>query len=140
MRKIVLLAMMLVLALGTAALAGCGGSDNNSGGGGSSTSTDSGGSGGGGSSGGGKDVSNDPQVKTAVAQCKSAIDQQPTLKDSTKSDLKDLCDKAASGNIKDIQSATQQVCEKIVDDTVPDSAGAAKDQAKAACKSAGGNG
>lgn len=141
MRKPVLLTMMLVLALSTAALAACGGSSKSSGGGGgsTSTSTSSGGSGGGSTtSGGGTDVSNNPQVQAAVTQCKSAIDQQPTLKASTKTDLKNLCDKAASGNIKDIQDATRQVCEKIVDDTVPDSAGAAKDQAKAACKSAGG--
>lgn len=140
MRKPVLLTMMLVLALSTAALAACGGSSKSSGGGGGSTSTSTSSGGGGGSttSGGGTDVSNNPQVQAAVTQCKSAIDQQPTLKASTKTDLKNLCDKAASGNIKDIQDATRQVCEKIVDDTVPDSAGAAKDQAKAACKSAGG--
>jgi hypothetical protein len=139
-RKITLLAMMLVFAFGVVALAGCGGDDEKSSGSSTTESTDSGGSSGGSTDdsggGGGTDVSDDPQVKAAVDQCKSAIDQQPSLKDSTKSDLKDLCDKAASGDIKDIQQATVDVCKKIVEDTVPDSAGSAKDTALDSCEQA----
>ena len=131
-RKITLLAMMLVFAFGVAALAGCGGDDNkSSGGGGSSSSSSSDDNGG-----GGTDVSDNPQVKAAVEQCKSAIDQQPSLKDDTKSELKDLCDKAASGDVKDIQEASVEVCKKIVEDTVPDSAGSAKDTALQSCDQA----
>jgi hypothetical protein len=132
LRKITLLAMLIVFAFGVAALAGCGGSSKSSGGGGSSSSGGS--SSGGSSSGGG--VSSNPQIKAAVAQCKQAIDAQPSLKASTKTDLKTICDKAGSGDIKDAQAAAVQVCEKIVADTVP--SGAAQDQAKAACKKAAG--
>jgi hypothetical protein len=141
LRKITLLAMMLVFAFGVAAIAGCG-DDEEPAGGGTTTeeTTDSGGSAGGGSteedSGGGTDVTDNPQVQAAIEQCKTAIDQQPSLKDDTKDELKDLCDKAASGDIKDVQAATVEVCEKIVEDTVPDSAGAAKDQALEQCKAA----
>jgi hypothetical protein len=144
LRKITLLAMMLVLAFGVAAIAGCGGDDEKSSGTSTTESGGSGGSGGGstddsddsGGGGGGTDVSDNPQVKQAIEQCKTAIDQQPSLKDDTKSELKDLCDKAASGDIKDVQEATVEVCKKIVEDTVPDSAGAAKDQALEQCEAA----
>jgi hypothetical protein len=144
LRKTTLLAMMLVLALGALAIAGCGGDDEKSSGSSTTQSTDSGGSGGGGGSksddsgggGGGTDVSDNPQVKAAIEQCKTAIDQQPALKDDTKSELKDLCDKAASGDIKDVQKATVEVCKKIVEDTVPDSAGSAKDTALKQCDAA----
>ena len=140
LRKITLLAMMLVFAFGVAALAGCGDDDNGGGGGGGSNteSTDSSGSSDDSGGGGGVDVSDDPQVKQAIEQCKSAIDSQPTLKDDTKSELKELCDKAASGDIKDVQEASKEVCRKIVEDTVPDSAGSAKDQALDACEQASG--
>ncbi len=136
-RKITLLAMMLVFAFGVAVLAGCGDDEEPSGGGGSNTETtdtggDEGGEDSGEDSGGGVDVSDDPQVQAAIEQCKSAIDSQPTLKDDTKEELKELCDKAASGDIEDIQQASVEVCKKIVEDTVPD-AGGAKDQALAAC-------
>jgi hypothetical protein len=142
LRKITLLAMMIVFAFGVVAIAGCGGNDENSSGSSTTESTDTGGSGGssggggGGGGGGGVDVSNDPQVKAAVDQCKSAIDQQPSLKADTKTELKDLCDKAASGDIKDVQQASVDVCKKIVEDTVPDSAGSAKDTAIKQCEAA----
>jgi hypothetical protein len=139
LRKITLLAMMLVLAFGVAALAGCGGDDEKSGGSGTTQSDDSGSSGGSGSDdsgGSGTDVSDNPQVKQAVESCKQAVTAAPGLKDDTKADLEDLCDKAASGDIKDVQAASKEVCTKIVEDTVP--AGAARDQALQACDAAGG--
>lgn len=109
--------MLVVLTFGAAVLAGCGGDDGGSGG-----------------SGGGGGSSKDPNIKAAVDSCKQAIDAQPSLKADTKSDLKDICDKAASGDIKDAQEASKEVCEKIVEDTVP--SGSAQDQAKAACEQA----
>lgn len=127
LRKITLLAMMLVFAFGAAAIAGCGGDDEKS----SDTKTTETGGGGGG---GAKDVSDDPQVQAAVDQCKQAIDAQPALKADTKTELKTICEKAASGDIKDAQEAAKQVCTKIVEDTVPE--GAARDQASAACEQA----
>ncbi|MEA2125061.1 MAG: hypothetical protein QOI80_1843, partial [Solirubrobacteraceae bacterium] len=128
-RKITLMAMMFVLAFGVVAIAGCGGDDKKSSSDTPKTettkTTDSGNSG---------DISNNPQVKAAVEQCKQAIDAQPSLKDSTKADLRDLCDKAGSGDIKDAQKASVEVCKKIVEDTVP--AGASRDQAAQACEAA----
>jgi hypothetical protein len=136
LRKITLLAMMLVFAFGVAALAGCGGDDEKSssggGGGGSSSQSDDSG----GSKDSSPDVSDDPQVKQAVESCKQAVTAAPGLKDDTKADLEKLCDKAASGDIEDVKKTSIEVCEKIVGDTVP--AGSAQDQAKAACKSAAG--
>src|SRR4051812_42654568 len=117
LRKITMLAMLLVFAFGVAALAGCGGDDNNSGGNGASSTTETTETTDSGDSGDSGDVSDNPQVKAAVDQCKQAIDAQPSLKDSTKTDLKDLCDKAASGDIKDAQEASVEVCKKIVADT-----------------------
>lgn len=124
----------LALALVFAALfaAGCG-SDNKSGSTSNSstpaaTTTDTSNSGG--------SVANNPQVKAAVAQCKSSIAANPAVKDNIKADLQAICDKAASGNPADVKSAIKEVCTKIVESSVP--AGSAQDQAKAACDQAGG--
>jgi hypothetical protein len=133
LRKFLVMAMMLVFAFGAVAIAGCGGNDEKSSGSSTTESTDTGSSTDSGDSG---NVSDNPQVKAAVDQCKQAIDAQPALKDSTKTDLKDLCDKAASGDIKDAQEASKEVCKKIVEDTVPE--GSARDQAEEACAAAAG--
>jgi hypothetical protein len=129
--------MALALACTALFAAGCGGDDNksdNSSAGStpaatattdsSSSSSDS------------TDVSNNPQVKAAVAQCKSSIDANPAVKDDIKNDLKDICDKAASGKPEDVKQAIKDVCTKIVESSVP--SGSAQDQAKAACDQAGG--
>jgi hypothetical protein len=81
-------------------------------------------------------VADNPQVKAAIEQCKQSIDANPQVSDDIKSDLKALCDKAASGDAKDVAEATKQVCVKIVESAVP--AGDARDQALAACASATG--
>jgi hypothetical protein len=78
----------------------------------------------------------DEAIKAAVESCKSSIDAQTTLSEDVKTDLKGICDKAGSGKIDDVQAATKEVCTKIVEDQVP--AGAARDQALAACDQAGG--
>ncbi len=110
--------MLVVLALGPAALAGCGGDD---GGGGS------GGGGGGGSS-------DNPNIEAAVASCKQAVQSAPQLKKDTVADLEKICEKAGSGDIEDAQKAAKEVCVKIVEDSVPE--GQARDQAKTACEQA----
>lgn len=74
----------------------------------------------------------DAAVKAAVESCKSSIDAQPTLDDSLKSDLKEVCDKAASGDAAAVTAATKEVCTKIIEANVPE--GAAREQALAACK------
>jgi hypothetical protein len=135
-RKLGPLAVALMLAALFAI--GCG-DDNKSDSGGSSgggTATQSSGGGTSTDSGGGTDVSDNPQVKAAVASCKQSIDSNPAVKDDIKGDLEAICDKAASGNADDVKKAIKEVCEKIVESTVP--SGSAQDQAKAACASAGG--
>ncbi len=74
----------------------------------------------------------DEAVTQAVEACKYGIDAQPTIYASLKSDLKDICDKAASGDAQAAADATKEVCTKIVEANVP--AGSARDQALAACK------
>ena len=137
-RKLGPLAVALMLAALFAI--GCGDDNKSSSGGSSGGGTTTQSSGGGNtstdSSGGGTDVSNNPQVKAAVASCKQSIDSNPAVKANIKSDLEAICDKAASGNPDDVKKAIKEVCEKIVESTVP--SGSAQDQAKAACASAGG--
>jgi hypothetical protein len=113
---------LLVPAILASALlaAGCGGGDNNNGGGGG---------GGGGSS------SSNPQVQQAVASCKSTVDQAQRISSSVKTDLKNLCEKAGSGNREEVRKAQREVCIKIIEENVP--AGPTREQAKAACNRAG---
>ncbi|MCW2967807.1 MAG: hypothetical protein JWM71_1579, partial [Solirubrobacteraceae bacterium] len=87
------------------------------------------------SSSGSTDVSSNPQVKAAVAACKSSIDSNPAVKANIKSDLESICDKAATGDPAEVKKATKDVCLKIVESSVP--AGSAQDTAKSACDSAG---
>jgi hypothetical protein len=75
-------------------------------------------------------------VKAAIASCQAGIDAQPTLDESLKSDLKKVCEKAASGDATAAREATKEVCTKIVEANVP--AGSAREQALAACRSSGG--
>ena len=82
------------------------------------------------------DVSDNPQVQQAVESCKSSIESNPAVKDDIKADLQAICDKAASGDEEDVRNAIKEVCEKIVESSVP--AGSARDQAMQACASAGG--
>ncbi len=73
-------------------------------------------------------------VEQAVASCKKAVTAYPQLSADTKSDLEDLCDKAASGNAEDAQEAGIEVCQKIIEDMYP-SGVPGKDQALSACES-----
>jgi hypothetical protein len=82
------------------------------------------------------DVADNPQVQQAVEQCKASIESNPAVKDDIKGDLQDICDKAASGDPEDVKAAIKEVCEKIVDSSVPE--GDIRDQAKQACATAGG--
>jgi len=107
-------ALLVLLACALLA-AGCGG------GGGSKSS-------GGGSSG----SSTSSAVKQGVQTCKDSVDRANGLSASVKKDLKDICDKAGSGDADAVRKATQDVCVKIVEQNTP--AGAARDQAVSACK------
>jgi hypothetical protein len=103
MRKLYLL-LVALLACGALA-AGCGGGDDNGDGGGSNGSSGS---------------------------CKQSVDSAQGLKSDTKNELKDLCEKAGEGDESEVRKASQDVCVKIVEDTVP--AGPARDQSIDACK------
>jgi hypothetical protein len=139
--RLVLVAIALLVA--GAVVVGCGDDDD---GGGDNTaaqtqSTDTGGGSGGdetttedsGGSGGGNP--SDPQVQQAVEACKQQIEAQPGISDSVKSDLSDICEKAASGDEQAVRDATKEVCTKLVEENVPE--GPARDQALTACDQAG---
>jgi hypothetical protein len=64
-------------------------------------------------------VANNPQVKAAVAQCKTAINSAPQLSAASKTKLDALCDKAASGKLTDLKQVTYQVCQQVIKDSVP---------------------
>jgi hypothetical protein len=73
---------------------------------------------------------------TAVAACKQAIQAQTTLPAGAKGKLEAICQKAANGDQAAVHKVAQEVCEEVVNNAaVP--AGAAKEQALAACKKAG---
>jgi hypothetical protein len=89
------------------------------------------GCGGGGDSNGGSSSSN-PKVQQAVDSCKQSVDQAQSLSAGVKKDLKDLCEKAGSGDENAVRKASEDVCVKIVEETIP--AGDARDQSVKACK------
>ena len=141
--KLRLVLVVIALLVAGAVVVGCGDDDD---GGGDNTaaqtqSTDTGGGSGGdetttedtGGS-GGADPS-DPQVQQAVEACKQQIEAQPGISDSVKSDLSDICEKAASGDEQAVRDATKEVCTKLVEENVPE--GPARDQALTACDQAG---
>jgi hypothetical protein len=119
MRTRLYLLLVAMLACGALA-AGCGGGDDDNGGGGGSNGSS-------GSSG-----SSNPSVQQAVDSCKQSVDSAQGLKADTKKELKDLCEKAGEGDESEVRKASQDVCVKIVEDTVP--AGPARDQSIDACK------
>jgi hypothetical protein len=54
-----------------------------------------------------------------AASCKKAARSFPQVSEDTKSDLEDLCEKAASGDEEQAREAAREVCEKVVDDVYP---------------------
>jgi hypothetical protein len=140
--KLRLVLVVIALLVAGAVVVGCG-DDDDSGGGDTAAQTDTGGGSGGGEEstateesggGGGADPSN-PQVQQAVEACKQQIEAQPGISDSVKSDLSDICEKAASGDEQAVRDATKEVCTKLVEENVPE--GPARDQALTACDQAG---
>jgi hypothetical protein len=123
MRRMLYLLLVAMLSF-TLLAAGCGGDDDDNGGGGGGASTSS--------SGGGSSSSDTKQV---IESCKQSVDQAQGLSSSVKSDLRDLCEKAGSGDEEEARKASQDVCVKIVEETIP--SGPARDQAVDACKQSG---
>jgi ABC-type transport system substrate-binding protein len=72
-------------------------------------------------------------IAQAVASCKTSVDNSQ-LDASTKSDLKALCQKAASGDVKAVQKAAREICRKIVEKNIP--AGDTRTKALASCDQA----
>jgi len=101
----------LAVSVASAAVAGCGGY--------------------GAPSGGGAPPGTPATGKQAVAQCEQSIQTAPQLSKRVKRDLESICRKAASGDEKAVRKATQEVCETIIDETVP---GPGRSQAKASCR------
>jgi hypothetical protein len=114
--------LLIVAMLACLALAGgCGGDDNGGGGDSNNSSDSSGGS-----------TSNDANVQQIIDSCKRSVNAAQSLSSAAKKDLNDLCEKAGSGDEEAARKASQDVCVRIVKDTVP--AGPARDQAVDACK------
>ncbi len=81
---------------------------------------------------GGGGAQRDAAVKQAVENCKRSVEQQPTASPEVKSDLVEICEKAAKGDEKEVREATQEVCEKLIEENVP--AGPAREQALRSCE------
>ena len=79
---------------------------------------------------GGSAIANNPAVKAAVAACKQRIDAAPNISADAKAKLTSLCDKAASGDEASVLKAAAQVCQELVEQSVPQ---AAQQQALASC-------
>ena len=110
------LPLMALLASATLG-AGCGG-DGDGGGGGNGTT-------GGGSS-------SDPNVQQVVDSCKQSVDSAQGLSEDVKKDLDELCEDAGSTNEEEARKASQEVCVKIVEETIPE--GPLRDQSVEACE------
>ena len=116
--------LVLVAVLASAVLAaGCGGGDDNGGGSDSSKSS--------GTSTSGSSSSNE-NVQQVVDSCKQSVNAASSLSSAAKKDLNDLCEKAGSGDEAAARKASEDVCVRIVKDTIP--SGPARDQAVDACK------
>jgi hypothetical protein len=136
-----LVLVVIALLVAGAVVVGCGDDDEGDGGGttAAETQTETGGGSGGETTeesggGGGADPSN-PQVQQAVEACKQQIEAQPGISADVKSDLSEICEKAASGDEQAVRDATKEVCTKLVEENVPE--GPAREQALASCDQAG---
>ncbi len=118
------------LALVGFAAGGCGEEGSDGGGG----DAPSGGSSNGGSGSDAVPEVSTPSVEQAVENCRRSVDEAPQLSEDLKSDLQDICEKAARGDEDAVRKATKGVCERVVEESVP--AGAARDQALQACEQA----
>jgi hypothetical protein len=70
----------------------------------------------------------------AVDSCKEGVQATAgQLSEDVRSDLEELCDKAASGDEEEVREASVEICRKIVEESVPETAG--RDEALDACES-----
>ena len=74
-------------------------------------------------------------VEEAVDSCKEGVQATAgQLSEDVRSDLEELCDKAASGDEEEVREASIDICRKVVEETVPEAAG--REEALDACESA----
>jgi hypothetical protein len=83
------------------------------------------------------DVEVPANLEEAVERCKESVGQAPQISDDAKSKLEDICDKAGSGDEQEIEEAAREVCETIVEESIPDGS-PGREAALSACASAGG--
>lgn len=73
----------------------------------------------------------DAAVKAAIDSCKQSVSAQPTISEAAKTKLNTVCEKITDP--EGAKEAIREVCTTLVEESqIP--AGAAKDQALAACK------
>ena len=78
----------------------------------------------------------DEQIEEAVESCRQNVQTAGgQLSEDLKSDLEQLCEDAAEGDEEEVREASVEICERVVDETVP--AGPGREQALAACEQAG---
>jgi hypothetical protein len=121
--------LLLVALLASAVLAaGCGGDDSGDGGGdggdvaGDINTTTS----------GGETSASDPAVAQQIASCKQSVEAARGISNDVKKELRELCEEAATGDEAEARKASQQVCVRIIEETIP--AGPARDTGVQACK------
>lgn len=56
----------------------------------------------------------------AAERCKENVGSVPQLSDAAKDEVRDFCDTIASGDEEEIREAARDVCETVVDETVPE--------------------
>ena len=74
-------------------------------------------------------------TEQAVEACKQQVQSAGgQLSDDLKGDLEQLCEDAAEGDEEGARRASVELCERVVDETIPE--GPAREQALAACEQA----
>lgn len=56
----------------------------------------------------------------AAERCKENVGSVPQLSDAAKDEVRDFCDTIASGDEEEIREAARDVCETVVNETVPE--------------------
>lgn len=56
----------------------------------------------------------------AAEQCRKSVASVPQLSESAKDEVRDFCDAIGSGDEQEVRDAARDVCETVVDETVPE--------------------
>jgi hypothetical protein len=71
--------------------------------------------------------------QAAVEACTQSVRDRPELSAELKSELEDICEEAGNGDPEAVKATTRKVCERIVEESVPE---AAREQALETCRTA----